>query len=460
MDNRSFEEEVQQRMNELKLTPSAPVWAGVDAALRKDKRRRWFFYLLFAGVLLGTGTWIFYTTGVQQKKHQQFAVKKPSQQTIQENTTVADKNNSVTKSGVDSKPSINHPEPSSSKKAAENNIASKEKSPLQLSKKSTLVKKTVQQQNSHRQETAAKPKTESTVVENVEVTTPVAPVEQGKMSLIEKKQQDSLQTNVEQKSEPQIVVADTVSKKDSLVSTPVSVPAAKPIVKKPKWQSGFQLNGGVADISQSLVPRANLFSSDLSGTNYVGPTGVNYPGIIIKENTVNHNIQFGIGYLLRRSLNKRLNFATGIHYQYSSFKVNNFQRIDTFSTLQNRLVNAVVNESTTNFSLHYLQVPTELQWKIAGNKNGQLMLNTGLLHSMRLAGTSAKPPFADSSSRASFYQPLLQIVPSYEWKMKDAQMQIGWYLNYGLLPVYKTAAENHWWQTGLRIQYYFKPKGK
>ncbi|WP_407526959.1 outer membrane beta-barrel protein [Lacibacter sp. MH-610] len=460
MDNRSFEEEVQQRMNELKLTPSAPVWAGVDAALHKDKRRRWFFYLLFAGVLLGTGTWVFYTTGTRQSKQQELAVNDPSQTTNKQNTTIAEKNKIDINNSTESKSSVNHPKPLSSQNRVENNIASNEKSPLQLSKKSIPVKKTVQQQSSHHQEIAAKPKTESTVMEDAEVKTAVAPVQQGKTPVVEKKEPDTLQNNVDQKSEPQIVVADTVSNKDSIVSAPVSIPAAKPVVKKPNWQSGFQLNGGVADISQSLVPRANFFSSDLSGTNYVGPTGVNYPGIIIKENTVNHNIQFGFGYLLRRSLNKRFSFATGIHYQYSSFKVNQFQRIDTFSTSQNRLVNAVVNESTTNFSLHYLQVPTELQWKIAGNKKGYLMLNTGLLHHIRLAGTSAKPPFADSSSRASFYQPLLQVAPSYEWKMKDAQLQIGWYLNYGLLPVYKTAAENHWWQTGLRIQYYLKPKGK
>lgn len=220
------------------------------------------------------------------------------------------------------------------------------------------------------------------------------------------------------------------------------------------------MNGGVADISQSLVPRANLFSSGFSSTNYVGTAGVNYPGIVIKESTVNNYIQFGIGYLLRRELNKHFSFATGIHYQYSSFKVNNFQRIDTFSTSQNRLVNAVVNESTTNFGLHYLQVPTEIQWKIAGSKKGHLMLNAGLLHSLRLAGTSAKPPFADSSSRASFYQPLLQLAPSYEWRIKETQLQIGWYFNYGLLPVYKAYSQNHWWQTGLRIQYYLKQKVK
>lgn len=459
MDNRSFEEEVQQRMNELKLTPSAPVWAGVDAALRKDKRRRWFFYLLFAGVLLGTGTWFFYTTGIRQNK-QQLVVTDPSKQRTEHQITVAEKNNHSINSDTESKSSVNHPKPSSSKQPVEAGVKVKENHPLRTARKSTLVKKTVQRQNSLQQEISTKPKTELTVPEDAEIKTPVAPVEQGKATLIEKKQQDTLQKNVEQKSEPQIVVADTVSKQDSLVSAPVSTPAAKRVLKKPKWQSGFQLNGGVADISQSLVPRANFFSSDLSSTNYVGPSGVNYPGIVIKENTVNNNIQFGIGYLLRKPLNKRFSFATGIQYQYSSFKVNKFQRIDTFSTSQNRLVNAVVNESTTNFSLHYLQVPTELQWKIAGNKKGQLMLNTGLLHSMRLAGTSAKPPFADSSSRASFYQPLLQVAPSYEWNIKGAQLQIGWYLNYGLLPVYKTAAENHWWQTGLRLQYYLKPKGK
>lgn len=460
MDNRSFEEEVQQRMNELKLTPSAPVWAGVDAALRKDKRRRWFFYLLFAGILLGTGTWVFYTTGIRQSKQQQLAVNDPSQKTMKQNSTVAEKNNSVTHNSTELKSSINHPKPSSSQNPPENNIASNEKSPLQLSKKSIPVKKTVQQQSSHHQEISSKPKTESTVVENVEVTTPITPVEQGKISLVEKKEQDSLQINVEQKAEPQIVATDTVSKRDSLVSAPVSIPSAKPNVKKTKWQSGFQLNGGVADINQSLVPRANLFSSGFSSTNYVGPAGVNYPGIVIKENTVNNYIQFGIGYLLRREINKYFSFATGIHYQYSSFKVNNFQRIDTFSTSQNRLVNAVVNESTTNFRLHYLQVPTEIQWKITGSKKGYLMLNAGLLHSLRLAGTSAKPPFADSSSRASFYQPLLQLAPSYEWRIKEAQLQIGWYFNYGLLPVYKADSQNHWWQTGLRIQYYFKQKVK
>lgn len=460
MDNRSFEEEIQRRLNELKLTPSAPIWAGVDAALRKDKRRRWFFYLLFAGVLLGTGTWVFYSADTQQNKQQQLVINDPSQQRIKQDQPLAEKSNTVDSNNTESKSSLNHPKPSSLQSPPENNIASNERSPLQLSKKSITVKKTVRQQSSHQQEISAKPKTESTVVENVEVTTPITPVEQGKISLVEKKEQDSLQINVEQKSESQIVVADTVSKKDSLANAPVSIPSAKPIVKKTKWQSGFQLNGGVADISQSLVPRANLFSSGFSSTNYVGPAGVNYPGIVIKENTVNNYIQFGIGYLLRRELNKHFSFATGIHYQYSSFKVNNFQRIDTFSTSQNRLVNAVVNESTTNFGLHYLQVPTEIQWKIAGSKKGHLMLNAGLLHSLRLVGTSAKPPFADSFSRASFYQPLLQLAPSYEWRIKEAQLQIGWYFNYGLLPVYKADSQNHWWQTGLRIQYYLKQKVK
>lgn len=241
MDNRSFEEEIQRRLNELKLTPSAPVWAGVDAALRKDKRRRWFFYLLFAGVLLGTGTWVFYSADTQQNKQQQLVINDPSQQRIKQDQPLAEKSNTVDSSNTESKSSLNHPKPSSLQSPPENNIASNEKSPLQLSKKSIPVKKTVRQQSSHHQEISAKPKTESTVVENVEVTTPITPVEQGKISLVEKKEQDSLQINVEQKSESQIVVADTVSKKDSLASAPVSIPSAKPIVKKNKMAIRFSI---------------------------------------------------------------------------------------------------------------------------------------------------------------------------------------------------------------------------
>ena len=52
----NFEKQVQQKMDELQLRPSAEVWEEVEKRIRKEKRRRrfiiWFF--LFGVLALGT----------------------------------------------------------------------------------------------------------------------------------------------------------------------------------------------------------------------------------------------------------------------------------------------------------------------------------------------------------------------------------------------------------------------
>jgi hypothetical protein len=56
-----FEKQVQQKMDELQLRPSAEVWEEVEKRIRKEKKRRWFILWFFIfGVLLlgGTGWWL------------------------------------------------------------------------------------------------------------------------------------------------------------------------------------------------------------------------------------------------------------------------------------------------------------------------------------------------------------------------------------------------------------------
>src|SRR6478672_5620829 len=54
-----FEKQVQQKMDELKLVPSEPVWQKVEMQIRKKKdRRRLIFWIPFLGLMLGAGLWI------------------------------------------------------------------------------------------------------------------------------------------------------------------------------------------------------------------------------------------------------------------------------------------------------------------------------------------------------------------------------------------------------------------
>ena len=60
MQEQNFEKQVQQKMEELNLTPSTPVWQRVEQEIRKKKDRRrlvlWVFLFLF--LVGGTATWM------------------------------------------------------------------------------------------------------------------------------------------------------------------------------------------------------------------------------------------------------------------------------------------------------------------------------------------------------------------------------------------------------------------
>lgn len=54
-----FEKQVQQKMEELKLVPSEPVWQKVEMQIRRKKdRRRLIFWIPLLVVLLGGGLWM------------------------------------------------------------------------------------------------------------------------------------------------------------------------------------------------------------------------------------------------------------------------------------------------------------------------------------------------------------------------------------------------------------------
>jgi hypothetical protein len=63
----SFEKKVQEKLDELKLTPSVPVWEKVEQQIRPEKTRRRVFFWLPLGLLLMAGAGWWFWTGDEKR---------------------------------------------------------------------------------------------------------------------------------------------------------------------------------------------------------------------------------------------------------------------------------------------------------------------------------------------------------------------------------------------------------
>lgn len=452
MADKHFEQQVQERMEEFKLSPSAPVWMNIEAQLKKDKRRRWLFFLLLTGVLLSIGSFLYYNT--------RSSVQTPV--TLQESASQPVTGQSQTNSEIisDTPEPVNHSNQSSTNTQA---TVESQKPVIQLQQPTSDVVRTKRQTFSTSQtEKVQQPiavivnkepaavevnKQQQTVVPDIKVEQKTT---QGKVT-------DS--TVVSNPNETEAIV--TENKKETDVDTTAVVKEKPAVTIKPnkKWQIGWQVNGGAADAREQVFTSNKRFSADNSYfVSLIGSApSTSFAGVVVNEHKVNTNAQFGLGFLLRKPLNKFAIFATGVQYQYSSFTVVDRQRVETYSQQQNRFTTISQTEKINTYRFHYINIPTEVQWQLLKRKAGTVGLATGIHHSFRIGGSNSSAIFA-SGNKAAVYQPFVSIVPAFEWNRKKTAMQLGWYLNYGVTPVYKKANSNHWWQTGLRVQYYFPAK--
>ncbi|MBX9784824.1 MAG: outer membrane beta-barrel protein [Chitinophagaceae bacterium] len=486
----NFEKKISRQMDDFKIHPSEAVWQKVDAQLRKDKRRRWFFFLLSVGVLLGSGSFLIYERSHNASAHvrpQPVAISsKTGANTSKENEQLklepsssaipSQRNDAVSENNIkeDNKPVLqNNSFPNTiSKSAAKTKIV---ESNIVADKKVTTMRKPASSNNisaNHlpAQKTAINSKAEPVKKQTVHLQTPVVdttvqitgvnntPVDKQSTNTqpasTNKKTTDSATRQVALQEQQR---NETVTPNEKVA---VDSPAPEPVAAKRKMQTGWSLNAGITDVRSSVIPAKGFTTADTYAIPLTGTSGIpgGLSGLLSNEYSIRSNVQAGVGYAVRFPFGKKAWFVTGVQYQYHRFSVIERVRRDTFSAAQNRLVSNFSNENKTAFNFHYISIPTEVQWQIAQTTKGKLMLGTGLLHSFKFAASTALPSFADSTSAAAFYQPIIQLTPAYEWKTKKGVMQLGWYFNYGLLPVYNNVSKNHWWQTGLRVQYWFKTK--
>ncbi|QNA46087.1 outer membrane beta-barrel protein [Lacibacter sediminis] len=479
MADHQFEQKVSQQLADFKLKPNAEVWQQVQLQLEEDrKRRRWFFYLPIAALLIGG---LLYAVWPVEETVKADTV---AQATTNNRTTTTAENNtnesSLTKAG--SSKTLTEAT-ASEKEVEENKLQAQTKTSASAQQNSVVTKQVAQKIKTVNRQSVAGTTEKQTSKDEVVVS--------DKVSVQKETAADQTIVTVEskqpeQKTDSVVVDQSAAIKTDAaqpIVSTTaddtiaVAPAVPTPTITKRKWQLGLHVSSGLSDIRGSLFPGSGFksFSSSdalyYSGGNNAGQGG---PTRIIRyEYAVTPSIHFGAGVLFRKPLKKRHAFVTGLQYQYSSYSVTQRQRIDSFMTLTNMFSNISTKEKSVQFRMHAVNVPLELEFKIADIKKGRLLFSAGIHNWFVVSSTQTDTlsafRYAASTDRsigyggianaketkATTYQPQLYLSPSFEWHGKKTNSQLGLYLDYGLRPAYKSTVKDYWWQTGIRYRIFF-----
>ncbi|TWI80234.1 hypothetical protein IQ13_2906 [Lacibacter cauensis] len=472
MEDNRFEQKVAEELSSFKLKPSDAVWQQVNAQLQEDrKRRRWIIIFLFAGLLLG-GAGLLYVTADKNEQastalHQPTNTTTPA--TAANKTTQADNRNTSTANEQQTdKRTATEPTTTIAATTTDEPVLNVQQPvvTVSLSKKKKVV-------------TAANPVITIPVMQNKQQDKFITSQED-KTVMAALKQEENSVVDTTVVSEPQteviatnVAVKDSVGKEatDSAFVTTTVLPADSTAKSKNKWRLGLQVNAGIAQIRDNVFPggmSAVADASPLLGNNggSGGPTRITVNQFAIKP-----SLQFGMGIVARKTVFKKHVFVTGLQYQYSSYKVEQSQRVDSFYQTTNSFSTVMLTNSDAVFKTHSIAVPLDLEWKIASTAKGMFRLGTGLqqwfalsstktgtvANSFRYSGTTmGSTAGGTTTAKATTWQPVLQLTPAYEWNVQKQTSQLGLYFNYGLRPVYKTSSSDYWWQTGVRYRIYFK----
>jgi hypothetical protein len=77
MADKSFEQRVKEELGSLKMRPDGEVWVKVEAALHKEKKRRWLVWLFLFAALSGASVWGYLKF---EGKEQRTSIQEPSKQ--------------------------------------------------------------------------------------------------------------------------------------------------------------------------------------------------------------------------------------------------------------------------------------------------------------------------------------------------------------------------------------------
>ncbi len=502
-----FEKQVQQKMDELKFSPSAEVWTEVEKRIRREKkRRRIIFWWLLPGLLLGGSIAIYFINENKKEKHftetsQQIST--PKENTVE--TVTADKEMQAPVTSPGAENDFAKQEKQGDKKDVQFND--------QLENKTVATKKVIAiapepaAASARRNQPVAKgeQKKQQAVVntqsdpvgkkENEIATVKETTAKQEKEKIIAKdekvndqadktianeieKKEEEVTGKTEEKKEPVLADSAVVSNKDDVRPDSANTSMPPVVQSKAKWEFGAGIRAGASGARWGSLLSGGLASFDASPSSQVGSGGT-YTGAPVILKPPRNGFSFGVEFFAQRELSKRTELRIAAGYDYFSTHIQTGNRVDSNLQVFNNISNGafVSNYYRPSFAgmptreytnrYHLAGLSATLNWKFIRSARFSMgwensigisrLLSANALHydRNRLAYYNDFEPFRKTqvlvSSGLSF--PLLQ---QKKWTMSFHPS-----VSFGLTPVLKRqdGPSSHFLNYGAGLKFLF-PRNK
>lgn len=440
--DKTFEKQMQQQLDALRIQPPANDWQQIYAALHQTKRRRiiWWWWLPLAAVLISGSIYL--------SKEPSGAAREGNGnvgKTIEQKITGKD-GKAITETVADDEKAVND----ESKKGKDNTVNNEKSKNTKAQRKETqhLVAQHLHKEQTQERTTAQKQPSSINAKPNTDISTPKKWKASTKVVTIEK--QDTVQHNsvsaatmalpqssVAILSDTTEVVLPSLERfyADSCNSLPnltapwpwtneeIYTPLPHTNIPR-KWQTGWWAALGSTRLSQTT----SLFGAQKAAADF----NSNNPGNVryVSSRTEKNGQYFSAGWLLRKPMGKRWAFSTGLGAGLQSWQVSTSFFADSIlpnGSLYNRALTATSNQQ---YLMLALQVPMLLEWKLLGQQEG-IWLQGGLNHQWLLqlrekqSTATLSQNFASNSntinanSKAYSWQPQLRLGLVYQWQSKS-----------------------------------------
>lgn len=431
MRDNAFDKGVQDKMDEFRLTPSAPVWPEVERRIRERKKRRiLIFWFCLAGLLLtGAGAWWLLNeksvtpsipvagknsgnAQTENNRNEATTIKTgqsdspvvtgptstPSRNqsntaVIAESTsTTATKNNSIAKTKTKTKTVPNTTQ--SNLQRTVNPVPVKKSTTLSVAEDQDNIQITAI--NGKKAKRAATVKNKPSVADSKPAPQAPTPVSGSDPILNPTVVNNDPQTDVVSAPIPVVVNDQPVKKTDTMLQAKPDEPKPASPVSRPKkgprkWQIGLLFAFGEAKLTES---RLSLFSEKRFDALQSGMSSGNgnFSTSSFADSLPLKGTAFHAGVYAKRKAGKKTSFSAGLNLAFYSGK----QRVGAFVDSVRQLNSPYNTRTTGGFyrsgsgdwytnKYYYLQLPLLLHWQLnKGSKLPPLEWENGFVPSLML----------------------------------------------------------------------------